>query len=65
MDEDLAKLDLEDAKISIEIKSTFEPCIICKREILARKELYKADVTVIASSARNNEEFEVIVENLK
>ena len=49
MDEDLAKLDLEDAKISIEIKSTFEPCIICKREILARKELYQADVTVIAS----------------
>ena len=63
MDKDLGQLDLNGAQISIDLKSTFEPCTICKREIIVRKKIYNAQVRVWHSKATTGEEFAELLNN--
>lgn len=64
MDKDLSKMDLKGAQVSIELKTTFEPCIICKREIIVRKKIYNAEVKVFHTKAADNIEFTTLLNEM-
>ena len=61
MDNDLAQLDLNGAQVSIDLKSTFEPCTICKREIIVRKKIYNAQVKLWHSKAIDGIQFNKLI----
>ncbi|WBV59456.1 hypothetical protein PFY12_10340 [Chryseobacterium camelliae] len=46
MDNDLVLLDMSGAKLEISLKTTYEPCIMCKRELDIRRNWYNATIGV-------------------
>lgn len=40
-------LRLEDIKIETRLETTYEPCVMCKREILVRQELYNGKFEIL------------------
>lgn len=73
MDKDLEPFTV--MQMTMEWESTFTPCTICRREILIRKELYKAKVFVKSPKFKNlkgkkkhvktSKQFEKLLEQLK
>ncbi len=74
MDKDLAGLEVKST--TMEIESTFTPCIICRREILVRREMYNAKVFVKSSKfsnpvtgkleqVKNNTQFKILLTQIK
>jgi hypothetical protein len=53
MDEDIAKMasklniDINNIEVRIKIHTTFDPCIVCKRDLIIRKQLYSHSKTKI------------------
>ncbi|WP_326981779.1 hypothetical protein VUJ46_16295 [Chryseobacterium sp. MYb264] len=46
MDNDLVLLDMSGAKVEISLKTTYEPCIMCKRELDIRRNWYNTIINV-------------------
>ncbi|WP_265428921.1 hypothetical protein [Chryseobacterium sp. YIM B08800] len=75
MDEDLVRLDMNGAKVEITLESTYEPCIICKRELDLRRNWYKAKVKVQhpyildksnkIKGVKGHDQLEMILKNVK
>ncbi len=43
---DRAGLDINELRVEIKIETTYEPCIICKREIMLRQQLLSNNTTI-------------------
>lgn len=67
------KITYKDLEISYRIESSFEPCIVCKREILIRSEMYNAKFVIYSPDfiegnkrypVRDSKQFEIYYKQL-